>query len=459
MPLVVGAQGATDAWRHGEGGRIDVAHRLVEAAHFFRREDTIPVVADILEAVVEAAGVVAGFVFIAPRRGALQQFQLLDAELDVGEEVGAVVHIIGEGTDEIGGGTLRLQGLVADGAFAAAIVALDIPAVTVIRIGGQVSGAAIGAGGQGALGFGGVIGVIGVNIKTLPVGDRRLVGCIRRIERRILRLALIAVNWVLPQDFAAEDAVELAGIEAGRAAEAVRGAAALFGEAVAVIQRITVVALLELEIDDTGQRIGTVDGRGRTGQHFDLVDHAKRDVGDVGEVRRTVERHRIIGDATAIDHDERVIGAEAAQIHLLSAGRKVGGVVILLRLGVAAVGGDGLQHVRHAGITAGTDLVGIDHGDRCRAFFLSAGDARAENDDSLRLIGYRGRRGILCTGHAMKAVEATSGKQCQLAETAESHIRPGFKHGQLLILRNAVRGCKWDKFANIVSSCTIFAET
>ncbi len=59
-----------------------------------------------------------------------------------------------------------------------------------------------------------------------------------------------------------------------------------------------------------------------------------------------LERQREVGDAAAVDQHQRVVGAKAAQVDLLRAGREVGAGEALLALRLAAVLGDRAQHVR-----------------------------------------------------------------------------------------------------------------
>ncbi len=127
-----------------------------------------------------------------------------------------------------------------------------------------------------------------------------------------------------------------------------------------------------------------------------------------------------------------MVGAEAAQVDGLGARRKVGGVARLLRLGFTRILADGFEHVRHAGIAAGADLIRGDGGDGCRAFLARTRDARAKDGDDLAVIGHGGSgcrcRRVLCKGGGRQAQQAYA-RQHREFENAVQPVR----HAQLLV--------------------------
>lgn len=214
----------------------------------------------------------------------------------------------------------------------------------------------------------------------------------RCVLGRILDVAFVRPQRALRLQFNAVHGVEVATAEATGQAHVERLATAFAGGAHAHVDGGAVGLLLQDEVDHAGDRVRTVDGRGTAGQHFDALDHAQRDVGDVGEVAAALERHREVGDAAAIDQHQRVIRAQAAQVHLLGARREVGAAGRLLALRLTAVLGHRAQHVGHAGEAAGADLLGADHRDRGGAFHLGARNARTGDLHRIQLLNRRGSR-------------------------------------------------------------------
>ena len=161
-----------------------------------------------------------------------------------------------------------------------------------------------------------------------------------------------------------------------------------------------VEALAQHDVDDAGDGVGAVDGRGAGGQHFDALDGGHRDGVDVDEVLGThAVRERAGGDATAVDQRERRAGAEAAQRGTGHAGRRIGlqrarggGAEVA---GAATGFGDELQHVADRGEAEAFDLDRVD--DLHRLGFgeidtaqVGAGDGHGV--EGLRVVAFGGRR-------------------------------------------------------------------
>ena len=238
-----------------------------------------------------------------------------------------------------------------------------------------------------------------VDVVIPPVGDQEVarrqprVGG-RAIEGRILSFALETPQRFLLAVLEARDHVEVAAAEAGGDVQPMRLGIAFLGLAVAVIDSGAIRALLQDEVDHAGDRVRSIDGRCAAGQHLDAVDHPERQAGDIGEVAAATEWQREVRDAPSVHQHQGVVGAECAQVDLLCAGREIRPARRLLALGLAAVLGQGLHHVRHAGETTGLDVLGGDDTDRCRAFHLRARDARTGHHHAVEG-GLRRGRGFL----------------------------------------------------------------
>ena len=72
--------------------------------------------------------------------------------------------------------------------------------------------------------------------------------------------------------------------------------------------------IVELEIDDAGNRIRAVDGGRAAGQHIDAIDQRRGNDVDVGTVI-TLRTRVAIAQSIAVDQDQGALGIEAAQIH------------------------------------------------------------------------------------------------------------------------------------------------
>ena len=146
------------------------------------------------------------------------------------------------------------------------------------------------------------------------------------------------------------------------------------------------------EVDNAGDGIGTVGGRGTAGQHVNALDHRRRNEVKIGGRARHVARHQ----AAAVDQHQGTLRAETAQID----GGGAGGTV---RQGRRLAGEHLRQRVEQIfGLLRARLLdVGIaDRGDRRNRGQVGVGDARP-GDNQSRLISSRfglivSRGGILC---------------------------------------------------------------
>jgi hypothetical protein len=86
------------------------------------------------------------------------------------------------------------------------------------------------------------------------------------------------------------------------------------GERVLVAQRQLAAGVVAAEddVDDAADRVGAVDGRGAAEEHLDALDGGDGDAGEVGGVVAADETGA--RDTAAVDHDQRVLAAEAAEV-------------------------------------------------------------------------------------------------------------------------------------------------
>src|SRR6185437_3203072 len=98
----------------------------------------------------------------------------------------------------------------------------------------------------------------------------------------------------------AEYRVELAFRESAADLQPLRLLPTMLVAADAVIEGGAVGLLLEDDVDDTGNGIGTVNRRGAAGEDFHPVDQGSGDVGNVGEVAVALIGLRIVRDAPPV---------------------------------------------------------------------------------------------------------------------------------------------------------------
>ena len=387
LPVPVLGEAALEAGGHRRRLLGGLVHAVGQPAHFLGRELPRPdlvvaaglVVEHLLPVVVRGerivelpAHVVADHVVAV---GAGEQPHFLAPQLHVGKPGHATVEVVLERTIGIDAAASVVDGAVGDGAVAAAVGL----AVSIL---GQRGGAFVEETHRRAIVARGDVDVI-VPVVDLRDQARQPPARGRRVQGGILDAALVAPQRLLALQLQADDAVEVAALEPGGERDVERLAATTGGVAIAHVDDGAVGGLLQDEVDDAGHRVRSVDRRGAAGQHFDPVDHAQRDVADVGEVAAAVERQREIGDAAAVDQHQGVVGPQAAQVDRLRTrgGLRAGGV--LLALHAAAVLAQRAQHLGHGGEAGRADLLGIDHRDRRRAFDLRTRDARTGDLDRI----------------------------------------------------------------------------
>ena len=147
--------------------------------------------------------------------------------------------------------------------------------------------------------------------------------------------------------------------------------------------------LLQHDVDDAGDGVGTVLRRGAVAQHFDALDRGDRDGVDVGTGRAAGDgllhvHQRLLVAALAVDQHQHLIGSEGAQ-----GGRAQD-------VGAVADGGAreveaGFQHLQELAQLAGAgalELLAVDHVDRCCGVGGGAVlRAAAEDGDGVELAG------------------------------------------------------------------------
>ena len=145
-----------------------------------------------------------------------------------------------------------------------------------------------------------------------------------------------------------------AGRELGRLGVVV--VLAVLDEAVLGVEADAFEVLLHDEVDDAGEGVRTVHGRGAAGDHFDVVDQGGGDGVQVGDRQGRVGGHQ----ALAVDQHQGALRAEAAQVDRRRARGAVGG-------GRGEVG-EGLRQVVDQGFDIGRALqlgfLVTDDGDR-----------------------------------------------------------------------------------------------
>src|SRR5690606_36955334 len=365
VPLL--AEGAAETGAQGDGLAGGLGDAVLHAAQLLRREPAAPPF-ELTGALVDEA--VGDGVGLRGRPGgqAAELLHLLVAELHVGEPLVAAAEVVAEGA--VGGDAAALvdDGLQRGGAVAAAVGLAVAVVGDVVRI--AVAGVVAGrlAGIEPAVVPVAAGEVVHRPVVVVEVGD---------VAGRILAIALVAPQRLLLVEFHAHDRAEAAAREAAGQGQVVRLAAAQLGVAVAEVHGQAVGLLLQDDVDHAGYRIGTVDGRGTAGEHFDPLHHAQRDAGNVGGAGPAVHRQREVGQPAAVDQHQGMVRAQAAQVDLLRAGGEVRVADRLRGLGRAVVLGHRPHHFRHVGEALGTDLLGGDHGNRRRPFDLRARDARA----------------------------------------------------------------------------------
>ena len=152
-------------------------------------------------------------------------------------------------------------------------------------------------------------------------------------------------------------------------------ATALLGAAGPHVHVHTLKAVLEDDVDHTGDGVGAIHRR-RTGrQDLDALDQRTGNVGQVDHVHRALVGQRVVGLAAAVDQHQRAVRAQPAQVD--GVGGRGEGVAEVLPLHVAGVFSQGAQRVERVAVALRVDLLAADHGHRRRPFDTGARNARA----------------------------------------------------------------------------------
>ena len=125
---------------------------------------------------------------------------------------------------------------------------------------------------------------------------------------------------------------------------------------------------VEDEVDNTRDRVGAVDGRRATGQHFDALDDGCRDAIDVRYGKARIARH----EAMAVYEHQRPHRAEAAKIDRGGTCRAGGNELALRRIDLRKP----IEDLLHVGGTLQFEFVALDHCDRTDGGQIRTRDAR-----------------------------------------------------------------------------------
>ena len=132
------------------------------------------------------------------------------------------------------------------------------------------------------------------------------------------------------------------------------------------------------DVDHTGNRVRTVNGRGAVQQNLDTLHDRHRDVVQTGERRGHVLGHRVVAQSAAVHQDERVAHSHTAQRHTGRArGERVLEFLVVRSLVVLRQATEQFAH----GLGAGTvDLLAVDPHNRRRPLQLHSGDVGTGDD-------------------------------------------------------------------------------
>ncbi len=225
--------------------------------------------------------------------------------------------------------------------------------------------------------------VVGTGVGGIGAGDAR---------QRATRAGGVAERRrVRPFDVERDVAAVLGEVAAPGGARVLDLVVAAIGVAHLGVELQALEVPLQHVVDDTGDRVGAVDGRAAALHHLDAIQQAGRH--DVGVDLRVAEAARRRDHAAPVDERQRPPGAETEQRRelLAAAARR------------AAAGGEVQGRVRRGQLVQrlrGTDEAAIgqqllvDHHDRGRGVGGAAPDARAGDDDLLEFALGRGRGGF-----------------------------------------------------------------
>ena len=230
-------------------------------------------------------------------------------------------------------------------------------------------------------------------------------------------------------------------------------AAAARGSAAAQAQVVALPAFLGHDVDHAGHRVGTVDRRGAGVEHFDACDRRGGDAADAHTGAGRARAGGVLGHALAVDQDQLVADAHAAQVEerCVGLGDAETQVVVGCRAGDSGAVELGQRPERFGNRAEAllADVLGGDHHHRRRAFHLGALDARTGDFDLVQSlggdIGGRGGIGGLLRVPGLRGGGAGEGRRrqgqahqdrCEQAGTRRLGVTNG--HGWPLSGRNGV---------------------
>ena len=165
--------------------------------------------------------------------------------------------------------------------------------------------------------------------------------------------------------------------------------AAVFGEALAHVDLGALEFAFEDVVDDAGDGIGTVNGRGTVAEDLDALDALRGQLVDVHGLRQA-GGHRVDGHAAAVDEDEGGGGTEVAEIDVGVVAASAGGTEARFILGQIYHRRQRGEHIHGQKGVAHGHRVLIEDGNgnhffEVRALDIGAGDDEILQRDDLRL--------------------------------------------------------------------------
>ncbi len=156
-------------------------------------------------------------------------------------------------------------------------------------------------------------------------------------------------------------------------AEALALAVILVADTVVQRQLGALIILAQDEVDDARDRVGAVDRRCTVGQHFDAFDRSGGNRVDVA-----------IGDALAVDQDQRTVGTEAAQRDEAAAGTTA--VVDVRVIRITRDRRQLLDQITDGDLARLLDRGAVDADDRVRCFDIDATDIGTRHGDGFQFL-------------------------------------------------------------------------
>ncbi len=177
--------------------------------------------------------------------------------------------------------------------------------------------------------------------------------------------------------------------------------------------RVAVEILAQDNVDDAGDCVRAVNGRGAAAQYFDALDGGRRDGAEVHRIALAVVGQRVVGDTAAVDQHQSAARAQRAQVDDGSVGREAAtGVQVVL--GRAEGFGQRGEGVSDSGKAFVEHLLAGQHGHRRCTLDVGTFDARAGHFDAFRFASFGSRRGTVggVSGAGQQAGRQQQGKGC-----------------------------------------------